>query len=174
MTRLLAVVFAVVVALPRAGVAQGFAWPVTWSFRPMTTVIEGIPVETLDPSWRRASLIRPDDLPIASMKPGERLEDSDVSLSTEADLDGDGRSERAVVGVFETGRGELGRFLLILGRSGAVPAWSKRALFQVKGGSMFSAVALRRGTLTWYGCLECDDQCEVIRTAGEFRLRCSG
>jgi hypothetical protein len=140
----------------------------------MTSAIEGIPVATLDPSWRRASAIRRDDLPIASTKPGNRLEDSRVTLSVEADLDGDGTSERAFVGVFETDRGELGRFLLILDRLSSTKAWRGRAVFQVKGGSMFSAVALRKGTLIWYGCLECDDECAVVFRDGEFALRCAG
>jgi hypothetical protein len=79
-----------------------------------------------------------------------------------------------VVGMFETVRGELGRVLLILCRSGAAQPWHVRGLCQVKGGGMFSAVAVRRGTLTWYGCLECDDECTSVRSGNEFRLRCSG
>jgi hypothetical protein len=174
MTRVSTVILVVVIGLPVVGTVQDMAWWVTWSIRPIANAVEGIPVGTLDPSWHRASLINLDDLPIASTKPGDRLEDSGVSLSHEADLDGDGQSERAVVGVFETARGERGRFLLILGRAGAAQAWRKRAVFQVKGGSMFSALAMRRGTLTWYGCLECDDECAVVSISGEFRLRCSG
>lgn len=142
--------------------------------RPTATNLEGSPIKTLDPSWRRAALISPGDLPIASTKPGERLEDSGVSLSVEADLDDDGEAERAVVGVFETNRAELGRFLLILGRSRSGQPWQTRALFQVKGGSMFSAVSLKDAVLTWHGCLECDDECAVGRVGAGFDLRCEG
>ncbi len=165
---------ALIVGDPIPGHSQGFAWPVTWSLRPMFEVIEGLPLGALDPSWRRAALIRPHDLPIASTRPGEGLEDYGMRLSAEADLDGDRRADRAVVGVFETDQGELGRFLLILSRSGPASPWHKRALFQVPGGSTFSAIALRDTVLTWYGCLECDDQCAVIHVGEELRLRCQG
>lgn len=173
MLRVLFVLGLVVVA-PVPGNAQGLAWWITWSLRPMSRTIEGLAVETLDPSWRRAALIRPDDLPIASTKPGEGLEDSGVRLAVEADIDGDGQPERAVVGVFDTSRGELGRFLLILDRSGRAQPWRKRALFQVRGGNTFSAVAVKNTVLTWYGCLECNDQCAVVLVGTELRLRCLG
>ncbi len=165
---------ALVLGHPLAEESQGFGWWVTWSFRPMLSVVEGLPVGDLDPNWRLAMLIRPNDLPIASTKPGERLEDTGLRLSVDADLDGDGHAERAVVGVFETIQGEFGRFLLILGRSDPGDPWQKRAVFQVRGGNTFSAVAVKDTILTWYGCLECDDQCEVVHAGTELRLRCWG
>jgi hypothetical protein len=168
-----ALILALAVPLDAAGRRQDvhYAWWVTASFQPTDGQVEGIPVQMLDATWQRASVIRPSDLPAAARRSGDRLEDFGVALSIEADLDGDKRHERAVVGVFETVQGEVGRFLLVLGKARDSGRWFKRALFTVKGSS-FSALKLDGRTLLWAGCLECDDECRVVPKRGRFRLDC--
>ena len=125
--------------------AQAPVWWLSWSPYPTASEVEGIPVRALDESWKRASLTHRGDLPIAATEPGERPEDWGLSLVVNADLDGDGAAERAVVGVFETIQGQRGRFLLILGRAGASQSWQKRGLFQVTGEPLFSASGWKAG-----------------------------
>ena len=68
-------------------------------------------------------------------------------------------------------QGEVGRFLLVLGKADDRGGWFKRALFTVKGSS-FSALKLDGRTLLWFGCLECDIVCKVVLKRGRFRLHC--
>lgn len=151
---------------------QHLAWWVTATFDPRESAIEGLPVEQLQSAWTRASVLRSSMLPAEAGAPGESVADHDAALSIETDLDGDGRPERAVVGVFETRTGQTGRFLLILGRARAKVAWRKRAVFTIVGPPGFSAVDMRDGHLHWLTCFECDTGCEVTRRSGRFRLRC--
>lgn len=172
-----AIVFSAAVALsmPAGGGAQQvlYAWWVTATFQPREEAVEGMPLRDLDPDWLRASTLRPADLPPEARQPGQSPEEYGFSLALEADLDGDGRPERVVVGVFQTRAGELGRFLLILGKSKNSSPWVKRALFSDKGAARFSAVAVMDGKLQWVSCFECDTACEVVHRWWRFRLRCS-
>ena len=101
------VLLAVAACASIAGAQEtSYAWWLTARFTPRHTSIEGIPVASLNNRWRRASVITQSDLPKDSREPGERVEDHGFALSAEADLDGDGIPERAVVGIFETVSGE--------------------------------------------------------------------
>ena len=121
------------------------AWWVTWSIPPTGTNVEGVPVRALNQNWRRVSLIRTADLPAASRQAGERPEDHDAVFSVDIDLDGDAHDERAVVGVYETVSGEIGRLLLILGRVSAEKPWTKKAVFSLKDAEPFSAIVVQQG-----------------------------
>jgi hypothetical protein len=66
----------------------------------------------------------------------------------------------------------LGRFVLVLGRPRGTEHWSKRALFQVPGGQLFSALRIRSGVIEWHGCLECDDVCTVAKSGDSLALKC--
>jgi hypothetical protein len=151
---------------------QEYAWWLTAAFEPREDVVEGIAVRDLSKTWRRASALQPSALPPEAREPGEGLGDHAFDLAVEADMDGDGRRERAVVGVFQTSSGATGRFLLVLGRAKDGEPWRKRALFTMAGAPGFSAVAMRDGRLHWVTCFECDTGCEVVRRWGRFRLRC--
>jgi hypothetical protein len=160
------------VPLGRLGQPQTLAWWVTWTLRPTDTEVEGIPVRILNRNWLTASLIVPSVLPEEARQPGERPDEEGLAFSIDADLDGDSQNERAVVGVYESTQHEIGRFLLILGRAKGERQWKKKALFTLRDAAPFSALKMDRGTLHWYGCLECDDVCAVARSRGGFRLRC--
>ena len=154
------------------GQPQTFAWWVTWTVQPTGTQVEGVPVRTLNRDWLAASVMVPSMLPAEARQSGERPEEHGLVFSVDADLDGDSQGERAVVGVYESTEHEIGRFLVILGRAKGGRQWTKKALFTVKDAAPFSALKLDRGTLHWYGCMECDDVCAVVRSRVGFRLRC--
>src|SRR5207249_9557762 len=131
MQRALVLILCSIISLSLKSTCQAvdFAWWVDWSMRPTGTDVEGVPVSALNRNWRHASVIRLSDLPAASRQQGERPEDNGAVFAVDIDLDGDSNDERAVVGVYETAQGKIGRFLLILGRASSEARWMKRALF---------------------------------------------
>jgi hypothetical protein len=153
--------------------AVDYAWWVTATFAPRDAEVEGIALRDLDRDWLRASVLRAADLPATATDPGESVEDHAFSLALQADLDGDGKPERVVVGVFQSKSGGMGRFLLILGKSNNASSWTKRALFAVPGTAGFSAIRMEDGRLVWVTCFECDSACEVSYRWWRFRLRCT-
>ena len=153
--------------------AADFAWWVEWSMRPAGTDVEGVPISALNRNWRHASVIRPSELPAAARQQGERPEDNGAVFAIDIDLDGDSHDERALVGVYETAQGQIGRFLLVLGRASSEARWTKRALFSLDDPKPFSAIRMVEGRLHWVGCFECDDDCTLVRSKSTFRLHCS-
>lgn len=117
-------------------------------------------------------MLRPTDVPHEAKETGDRPEDHGFAFALDADLDGDGTLERAVVGVFRTRSGQRGRFLLILGRSPKAGGMTKRALFTDTDGFGFSAIAMREGKLTWVTCFDCDTRCDVVFQRPRYRLEC--
>ena len=136
--------------------AQETAWWVTATFEPRDETVEGIPIAELHPDWVKASALRDAELPHGAQEEGWRLADVGFALAVDADLDGDGVRERAVVGVFQHRSGAKGRFLLILGRKLWGTGWVKRALFSGEGEPGFSAVGFFEGCFLWVTCFACD------------------
>ena len=166
---LLAVAFVACCAVPVS--AYDYAWWLTVEFAPTKSAIESIPLRDLDPSWTAASRLREDDLPPEAFVRGESLRDHGGSFEVSADLDGDRKAEKALVGVYRAISGEVGEFLLILD-GGHHGRWKKRALFTTAGKAGFSVLFYRNKRLLWASCMECDSSCEVRSTAGEWTLDC--
>jgi hypothetical protein len=159
-------------AMPASAQDISYAWWVEALFEPRAESVEGVPVRDLDGRWMKASVLRAADLPSEARERGKMPDAYGFSLAVEADLDGDGNAERAVVGVFRGPSGETGRFLLILGRSKPGAPWTKRALFSETGTPGFSAIAVKHRALEWVTCFECDTSCEIQYRWWRFRKRC--
>ena len=157
--------------VPAESVAAEEAWWVSATFVPRHSAIESIPLQRLEPAWLKASALRSDDLPPAAFKPGESVEDHGGSFTLTVDLEGDGRQEKALVGVYQARSREVGRFLLILSPL-SKGAWVKRALFTQPGRAGFSVLFLREGRLVWADCMECDTACTVVPSGRAFQLKC--
>ena len=160
------------VSLAALAIAQiEYPWWVTARFDAVDQSIESIAIHEIDSSWSAASPLRPDALPADAAKLGERLEDHESVFALDGDFDGDGRRDRAVVGVYRTKAGDSGRFLLVLSadRRGK---WSKRALFKHPGEPRFSVLFQESGRLVWAFCMECDAACDVVPTRRRWRLNC--
>jgi len=168
----MAVAITLLTTMPVRAQGISYAWWVKATFEPREEMVEGVPLRDIDRKWLRASALRAADLPAEAAEKGETPEAYGFALALEADLDGDGSLERAVVGVFQTRSGEVGRFLLILGRSGPTAPWTKRALFSETGAAGFSALAMKNTTLLWVTCFECDTGCGVVYRWWRFRLQC--
>jgi hypothetical protein len=79
------------------------------------------------------------------------------------DLTGDGRIDKAIVGVYRADTGEVGRFLLVL-RAGDGGNWLKHSLIKLPGEARFSWLRNETNQLQWWFCLECDNMCTVVAT----------
>lgn len=150
---------------------QQLAWWVTVRFVPQDLSIEGIPVRELDRDWVAASVLKAAALPAEASAAGESVEEHDGAFEISRDLDRDGRLDRALVGVYKTHSGEVGRFLLVLSTTKG-GKWSKRALFKQSGEAGFSVLWQQRERLVWAFCMECDSSCEVTPRRGAWRLKC--
>jgi hypothetical protein len=161
-----------VVALLSGRQSGSNPWWAHARFASTETAIESIPVAKLDRSWVRATALAPSLMPAAATTPDETVEENGGAFSLLVDLDGDGRQERALVGVYESRSGATGRFLLILNRNSG-GTWTKRALFKDEGSPGFSVLFLSEGRIKWATCLECDTYCElIVRKRRALKLKC--
>jgi len=142
------------------GMAFDYPWWLTVTFQPHESVVADIPVEKIDRKWSAASLLRDLPMPPLASDPGKGVADHGGSLDVQADLDGDGRSERAVVGVYSTESGYYGRFLLLLATD--KKGRPKQRVFVQPGEPGFSVMYLEKNRLFWSICMECDGRCEVV------------
>jgi hypothetical protein len=132
-----------------------YAWWVNARFTPTDTTVLGLPIRVLSAEWERASVLAREMLPAESESDPSALADSAFSFMHRGDFNGDGREDRAAVGVYETAAGTHGRFFAIVsaGESG-LPEVAFVETFP--GNSGFSVIYSERDTLTWFFCMECD------------------
>ena len=97
------------------------------------------------------------------------LPDSAHRFEIDADFDGDGDVERAVVGVYRDHVGNAGRFVLILTRRGR--RWESAAVFTQPGEAGFSILMAAPPGVAWLTCLECDSWVMIEWSAGEYVRR---
>jgi len=155
-TLLLCVLF-----VPRLSAQSRDAWWVDATFKAAETSIELIPVRDLDRSWVAASPLRESDLSPEAALPGESLKDHQAAFELEGDFNGDGKGDKALVGVYRTAAGEEGAFLLLL-KEDTRRRWVKNRLFKAAGAD-FTALVAKGNDLTWVFCFECDGYCSVER-----------
>src|SRR5713101_7197252 len=92
------------------------AWWLRIRFMPCDSEIYGIPVQKIDPSWRRASVMQLKHIPIPELHQ-QGLAFGKLHFELNSDFNRDGRPDRAAVGVYETKDGKTGRFMLIVTRA---------------------------------------------------------
>jgi len=137
------------------------AWWVDIQFQPGPTKARGFDARSVDKNWTHISALDADML--KGRVPDQEIEafrKSGFSFSLKSDLDGDGVQEDFFVGVYETNRGEHGRFVAIA-RNGRVVKH-----FAESGTASFSALQQGDGEVHWYKCMECSDF-DTIRWSGE-------
>jgi hypothetical protein len=172
------------IASPRAASAPSIfescarsncAWWLTAVFEPTDSLIEGIRVNRIRSDWDRASVLTLQMMPpAAAADPSNLADTSHTSFVRDADFNGDGVVDRAVVGVFRTRRGLSGQFLLIV--SPAVGPHRRIAFVAAaSGGSAgFSVLDWRSTTLTWAACMECDALAVLRWGRGKYSLVAGG
>lgn len=136
------------------------AWWYVMSFEPTAGSVHGIDAERFDPTWNRAGALEQQMLEgRISTDDLVRFQDSGLSFSLQADLDGDRVPEEVFVGVFSTLDGNGGRFVAI-SRGGRLLQH-----FTESGPTGFSALLKYEDEVRWYKCLECGEF-ESIRWSG--------
>ncbi|MEX2285011.1 MAG: hypothetical protein WEE89_21165 [Gemmatimonadota bacterium] len=143
------------------------AWWLWARFRPAGDAIEGMPVAQLESSWVRASRLGRASLPTESQANPGALPDSTVDFVQDGDFNNDGSPDRALVGVFETGAGARGRFLVVLTRKSG--QW-ERAFLHQEPEPGFQVLQRDSAGLTVWSCMECDSYAELHWTGTAYQM----
>lgn len=139
-----------------------YAWWVTARFAPAADTILSLPVNLIDSSWSKATVLTRDLMPSrAGDDPSALASATTFGFCFDGDFNRDGKKDRAAVGVYQTRSGEQGRFLLILTETGP-DRWQKTFLHTFPGDPGFSLLSLERGGgLGWWTCMACDNWAEL-------------
>lgn len=135
---------------------------------PKATSILGIPVARLDPEWTLASLVGQENLTAESMRYLESTTDTAYRFAADGDFNGDGRRDRAVVGVYRTRKGEEGQFLLIVTKR-RPGTWTPTYLSKNSGFAGPSLLYPQPERLNWVPCISCDVGAMVSWRQGRYR-----
>jgi hypothetical protein len=100
------------IAIGYIEISDHVAWWKRVFFIPMGQSIRGIPAKQIDSSWHRVSELRKGLVPDKLIS-GKTW---DPEFSVEGDFNLDGRSDVALIGVYEAESGHLGTFMLVLTR----------------------------------------------------------
>lgn len=130
------------------------AWWLRARFNPMHSEVRGIPVARISRGWCKASEITRDAMPEKLLVEDgtDMMKLTGFTFSVEGDFDWSGAPQVALVGVYETCRGERGAFLLIVDKG----SQRVRFLDTRKTAHQFAALKADGGTIHVTYCLECD------------------
>lgn len=131
------------------------AWWLRAEFRALDREVRGIPVAAIHSSWCKATEFRRELFPPELLVENgyDLLREADLAFSLEGSFDGSGKRQLALVGVYETCRGEQGRFFLILDAD----TQKVRFLDTELTPDRFSALKRAdRGRIMVAYCFECD------------------
>lgn len=138
-----------------------YAWWVISQFTPVADTLYTLPLRAIDSRWSKATLLHSGLMPLEAARDLSSLEDSAFGFCFEGDFNADGRRDRVAVGVYETQKGEQGRFLLILTQRPG-DHWEKAFLSAAPPDPGFSVLWLAPGAvLRWSFCMECDSWAEL-------------
>jgi len=133
--------------------ADGGAWWLRTEYRAFGVEVRGLPVAKIRSNWCKATEFRKDLFPpdLAAYFP-----EKESPFAIDGYFDGSKTKQTALVGVYETCKGERGAFILILampqGKSPAV-----RFLVEIPGERQFATVdAVDASTVAVFHCMECD------------------
>ena len=144
---------AALMLLPQVARAD-LAWWLTERFKPAATAYEGLSARDIHPAWARFSVLTYAMLPPAARADVAWMRREGFAFEKDGDFNGDGRSDRALAGVYRDKAGRTGRFLLVLERQG--DKWRKAFLHTEPGTPGFSIVTGPPGEVHWGTCMECD------------------
>jgi hypothetical protein len=159
---LLAIFFALVPAigwaqdsnfLKTAPDAEGGAWWLRTEYRAFGVEVRGLPVAKIRSNWCKATEFRKDLFPpdLAAYFP-----EKESPFAIDGYFDGSKTKQTALVGVYETCKGERGAFILILAMPQGKPP-AVRFLVEIPGERQFATVdAVDASTVAVFHCMECD------------------
>lgn len=132
------------------------AWWLRTSFNPMHTEVRGIPVGQIRKGWCKATEYTLDLMPKKEMEQegsDKIMKEVGLSFAVEGNFDRTKTTQVALVGVYQTCRGEKGSFLLV------IDADTKKVRFvdAAPGKTQFAAIGADKDSITIMYCLECDN-----------------
>jgi hypothetical protein len=133
---------------------QSYAWWLRTEFHPFEAEVRGIPVGKIRPTWCRATEFRKELFPPDLAWDIEH--GGGPTFSVDGFFEGSKINETALVGVYESCKGERGTFLLVLAwPPGGQPAL--RFVHEMPKEHQFAVLLLQRdSTISVFHCMECD------------------
>jgi hypothetical protein len=130
------------------------AWWLRADFHARDRAIRGIPVEKIRADWCKASEFTRDKFPPNTLIENgtDLMKEADLSFSLEGAFDGTGAKQTALVGTYETCKGEKGRFFLIFDSA----TRKIRFLDAEPAKDRFSAIGTDGRRIVIMYCFECD------------------
>jgi len=129
-----------------------YAWWLRAQFHPFETQVRGIPIGRIRATWCKASEFRKALFPPELARD---IETNRVSFSVDGDFDGSKMQQTALIGAYQTCRGEHGSFLLILARSPGKPP-VVRFVQEFRELQFGVVVTAPDSTIQVFHCMECD------------------
>jgi hypothetical protein len=155
--------------LTTAPMPDYYAWWLRTEYHPFGTDVRGIPVARIRADWCKANEFREDLFPPDD---AAYFKGSGLSFAVEGFFDGSTTKQTALVGVYESCKGQRGAFLLVL-------AWPKdkppmiKFVREIPGEREFAMVAtMNASTIALFHCMECDhvSKFKWNKTKGRFVL----
>ncbi|HEY3679467.1 MAG TPA: hypothetical protein VGL45_12185 [Bradyrhizobium sp.] len=132
---------------------EDYAWWLRTEYHPFGTDVRGIPVAKVHAGWCKANEFRKDLFPPAE---AASFEGSDRPFAVDGFFDGSKIRQTALVGVYETCKGQRGAFLLVLAWHDGKPA-AVKFVQEIPGEREFATVGIvDASTLVVHHCMECD------------------
>jgi hypothetical protein len=148
--------FCLLFLLPLTGETVKYAWWLLIEYEPETKHIQAIPVSEIDPSWTLAEALSKEAIPPEELSNFQKHYERDgYSFTKEGDFNGDGKRDKAIVGIYKDKSGKMGRFLLILTES-QKNKWTKSFVYKNPGKPGFSILRIENNQLCWCFCMDCD------------------
>ncbi len=130
------------------------SWWMYGEFHPFERQVRGIPVKALRAGWCKATEFRKDLFPAG---PASDLAQSDWSFSVDGVFDGSKINQTALIGEYETCRGERSSFLLILSRPKGKPPVI-RYVHEMPAQKFGLLMVSSDSTIHVFHCMECDHE----------------
>lgn len=142
------------------------AWWVSKQFTALEDNIHETPLVDINKDWKLVSILSTKYLEAhLSEAQYTNIQNSPLSPSVEANLDGLPGMETLFVGVFESYSGATGRFIAIKQDRKIIK------YFTHSGMAGYSSVYLDGDKLRWYKCMECNDFDVILWSQGKYVLQ---
>jgi len=130
------------------------AWWLRTEYHPFGTDVRGIPVAKIKADWCRANEFRKD---LFAADEAKSVENSNLSFAVDGFFDGSKTSQTALVGVYETCKGQRGAFLLVLALPERKPP-AVKFIREIPGEHEFAMVStVDASTIALFHCMDCDN-----------------
>jgi hypothetical protein len=131
------------------------SWWVDAHFDATGESIAMIPAAQLEKGWRYASPLTESAIEkFRDSEENDAYAEHGFRFELESDLNGDGRAERVLAGVYQTETGETGRFILVLAPN-PDGGWEKAFVSSLPAHQNFSALLQTDGEVRWSFCMMC-------------------